>query len=135
LQPVCVTGEWLRRPVAPCELLPQGFPGVLLVNARPYLCSCVGELPEQGEPVVRGYQLVKDDGTVYHIDLHARWGGWDCDCPDSTFRPDRPGSCKHVAALRQACATAAPPSVSAARLLAHLAPPSPRPQGDFPCSA
>jgi hypothetical protein len=24
-----------------------------------------------------------------------------CDCPDATYRPDRPGGCKHVVALRQ----------------------------------
>ena len=28
--------------------------------------------------------------------------GWTCDCPDATFRPDRPGGCKHVNALRSA---------------------------------
>jgi hypothetical protein len=24
-----------------------------------------------------------------------------CDCPDATYRPDRPGGCKHCVALRQ----------------------------------
>jgi hypothetical protein len=27
---------------------------------------------------------------------------WTGDCPDATFHPERPGGCKHVAALRAA---------------------------------
>jgi hypothetical protein len=27
--------------------------------------------------------------------------GWRCDCEDATYRPNRPGGCKHVASLRQ----------------------------------
>jgi hypothetical protein len=30
-----------------------------------------------------------------------------CDCPDQTYRPERPGGCKHMAALRQALPTVA----------------------------
>jgi hypothetical protein len=37
-----------------------------------------------------------------------------CDCGDRTFRPDRPGGCRHMAALRQALPTVnrAPNSLS-----------------------
>jgi hypothetical protein len=45
-----------------------------------------------------GYQIVKPDRTVYHIDGEL----WVCDCPDATYRSERPGGCKHVAALKAA---------------------------------
>jgi hypothetical protein len=45
-----------------------------------------------------GYEIVKPDRTVYHIDREF----WVCDCPDATFRAERPGGCKHVAALKAA---------------------------------
>src|SRR5262245_5484631 len=39
-----------------------------------------------------------DDGTTYSLprDLSA------CSCPDATYRPLRPGGCKHQVALRAA---------------------------------
>jgi hypothetical protein len=37
-------------------------------------------------------------GTVYFLPADLS----ECDCGDFTFRPDRPGGCKHMAALRQA---------------------------------
>jgi uncharacterized Zn finger protein len=36
-------------------------------------------------------------------DLPADLSG--CDCPDATYHPERPGGCKHGAALRAALAT------------------------------
>src|SRR5262245_20073210 len=107
LQPVQVAGRFLQKPICPCEIVPQGKPGVLSIDGLPYLVSYVGELPAEGEPIVRGYQVVKADGTVYHIDTQTRWGQWQCDCADATYRGERPGGCKHVAALRQALAQTA----------------------------
>jgi hypothetical protein len=49
-----------------------------------------------------GFRLSKFGGEeVYDLprDLSA------CDCPDQTFRPGRPGGCKHMEALRQALPT------------------------------
>jgi hypothetical protein len=46
---------------------------------------------------------MKADGTLYDVDCEQAWG-WQCDCPDATFRPERPGGCKHVRALREAIA-------------------------------
>lgn len=55
----------------------------------------------------RGWRLYRflPDGTptAYDIDIHAPYG-WQCDCPDGTFRPNRPGGCKHVQALKAALA-------------------------------
>src|SRR5262245_51314978 len=102
LQPVHVCGQFLQRPIPPCEIVgPAGKPGVLSIDGTPYLCSYVGELPPEGEPVVRGYRVVKADGAVYDIDTTAPHG-WTCDCPDATYRSERPGGCRHVQALRQA---------------------------------
>ncbi len=52
--------------------------------------------------ICTGFQLTKfGTGEVYDIprDLSS------CDCPDHTYRPERPGGCKHMAALRQALPT------------------------------
>lgn len=41
-------------------------------------------------------------GDVYHIDTtfgNARPEEWACDCGDGTYRPHRPGGCRHRAAL------------------------------------
>src|SRR5262245_66693325 len=112
LNPVAVIGRFLQPPICPCEIVPQGKPGVLSIDGTPYLVSYVGELPPEGEPIVYGYAITKADGTVYHIDTQTRWGQWQCDCPDATYRGERPGGCKHVAALRQALARAATPDPS-----------------------
>ena len=45
-----------------------------------------------------GYDPRKREVTVY--DLPADLSG--CDCPDGTFHPERPGGCKHRAALKAA---------------------------------
>lgn len=57
-----------------------------------------------------GFALVKfGTGETYELprDLSS------CGCPDATYRPGRPGGCRHAAALRQALptltGTAAPP--------------------------
>jgi hypothetical protein len=48
-----------------------------------------------------GMRPVKlSDGATHDIDLTA--SPWRCDCGDATHRPDRPGGCRHVVALRHA---------------------------------
>lgn len=100
LKPVQIRAVWLKRPVAPCEIVKDGIPGVLSIDGRPYLATLLADLPDRGEPVVRGARLVKADGSTYDIDLDSPF--WECSCPDSTYRPNRPGGCRHAAALRQA---------------------------------
>ena len=58
------------------------------------------------EGVIVGYRLNKVTGgkeAFYDIDCRPSWG-WQCDCPDATFHPERPGGCKHVLALKAASA-------------------------------
>ena len=50
-----------------------------------------------------GYRLTKPDGTVYDVSTTEPYG-WTCDCPDMTFRSERPGGCKHVRSLQAALA-------------------------------
>ncbi len=63
--------------------------------------------------VCTGFRLTKfGTGEVYDLprDLSS------CDCPDHTYRGERPGGCKHMAALRQALPTvskAGPPPTPA----------------------
>src|SRR5262245_60299732 len=99
LRPVHGTCRWLRKPVWPCELIPEGQPGVLLINGTAYGVMPVAELPATGEPVTRGFRLTKPDGTVYDVGLNWTHAGLSCDCPDALSRPARPGGCKHAAAL------------------------------------
>jgi hypothetical protein len=69
--------------------------GVLAINGRNYTLTVLN-----GESGVVGYRMVKADGTAY--DIGTTEERWTCDCPDATFHPERPGGCKHVAALRAA---------------------------------
>jgi hypothetical protein len=51
-----------------------------------------------------GFCLTKfGTGDVYDVPRSLD----SCTCGDATYRPDRPGGCKHVAALRQALPTVA----------------------------
>src|SRR5688500_14146873 len=49
---------------------------------------------------VIGVKLVKEtvepDGTHAMHDVHFNACGWACDCQDATYRPGRPGGCKHL---------------------------------------
>ncbi len=76
---------------------PNDSAALLEINGVPYVL-CV--LEDERTSAVLGYQMVKADGTRYEIDAAT----WECNCPDMTFRPDRPGGCKHVKALRAALA-------------------------------
>jgi hypothetical protein len=82
-------------------LSPMGFlgQGTLAINGTPY---GVETLRDGGH--VTGYRMVKPDGTTY--DLCTSEERWTCDCPDATFHPERPGGCKHQAALQAALAVA-----------------------------
>jgi hypothetical protein len=82
--------RWLSKPNA------QHEGGVLAINGTRYEL-----LPLYDGQVRVGYRLLKADGTMY--DLPADLSG--CDCPDATYHPERPGGCKHGAALRAALAT------------------------------
>ena len=91
-RPVHGVAKWLS---------PTGFLGigVLAINGTPYT---VTRLSHDGRTV--GYRLEKPDGTAYDVSTEAE--SWRCDCPDGTYRPERPGGCKHVAGLRAALASA-----------------------------
>lgn len=69
--------------------------GVLAINGQNYTVTILRD----GSGVV-GYRLEKADGTAY--DVATAEEHWSCDCPDATFHPERPGGCKHAAALRAA---------------------------------
>src|SRR5262245_39646143 len=69
--------------------------GVLAINGTNYTVTAL-----RGPDGVAGYQMVKADGTAY--DVCTSEGRWTCDCPDATYHPERPGGCKHAAALRAA---------------------------------
>jgi hypothetical protein len=63
-------------------------------DEQPYWCLALFE-----RNVCVGFRLTKfGTGEVYDLprDLSS------CDCPDGTYRPERPGGCKHAVALRQA---------------------------------
>jgi hypothetical protein len=71
-----------------------------------YWCKAVF----QGD-VCTGFQLTKF-GTGEKYDLPRNLGG--CDCPDHTYKPERPGGCKHMVALRQVLPTVSKPASDSA---------------------
>jgi hypothetical protein len=71
----------------------------LAINGQPYTVTVL-----RGPNGVMGYRMGKADGTVYDIGTTEK--RWTCDCPDATVNGERPGGCKHVAALRAALAVA-----------------------------
>lgn len=91
--------RWLRTPCWPCVLAPAGFMGILEIDGAAYGVTPLSEYPAVG------YRLQKQDGTLYDIDAQTAWGGWSCDCPDGTYRPERPGGCRHIVAVREAVAS------------------------------
>jgi hypothetical protein len=100
---VCVS-EVLRMPLAPCELLPRGLAGVLVINGTHYAAEVLGYLPEHGEPVVDGYRLTKPNGEAHDLCLVA--GRLECTCGDWLWRrsfqndPEL-ADCKHTAACKR----------------------------------
>jgi hypothetical protein len=74
--------------------------GVLEINGTVYTVTVLNLYGQ-----LTGYRLEKLDGPTYDIDATAEQ--WRCDCPDATYHPERPGGCKHVAALRAALDAAA----------------------------
>ena len=96
LPPVPVTGSFVGGAPSAHDLLH----GVAVLEVlRPedsdyYWCQVVADAGE-----VIGYQLRHfGTGEVYFLPADCT----DCDCPDRTYRPERPGGCKHMAGLRQA---------------------------------
>src|SRR5262249_6024226 len=84
-RPVHGVAKWLS---------PMGFLGIgiLATNGTPYVVLRLSS--------GAGFRLEKTDRTTY--DVNTEKETWTCDCPDATFHPERPGGCKHIAALRAA---------------------------------
>jgi hypothetical protein len=104
VKPAVCDSAVIRPPVAPCELLPAGLPGVLVINGNPYIVEVLGYLPEHGEPVIDGYRLTKPNGEAHDLCLVA--GRLECSCGDWIFRRScqvEPGlaDCKHCVAVRR----------------------------------
>jgi len=55
----------------------------------------------RNEGQLLGMRLVKVSSGEQH-DIDMTTSPWRCDCGDATHRPNRPGGCRHVVALRQA---------------------------------
>jgi hypothetical protein len=98
--------RWSLRPILPTAGNINGQPGLLTITTdkRPdvqYLVTALAEQFRDGV-VIRGFAMTKADGKVHHLDADE---GLRCDCEDATFHPERPGGCRHQAALRAALAT------------------------------
>jgi hypothetical protein len=93
-------------PVNPTVMLLEyhhatGF-GLLLIDDTVYTLS---RHTDKGKTVgVRlEYMSLSGEHIMHDIDLTANPPR--CDCADHTFRPERPGGCRHLVALREAAAT------------------------------
>ena len=104
VKPAVCDSNILRQPIAPCEILPAGLSGSLVINGTVYVAEILGYLPDVGEPVIDGYRLTKDHGEAHDICLVA--GRLERTCGDWLWRrssqTDRAlADCKHCMACRQ----------------------------------
>jgi hypothetical protein len=96
LEPVQVVGRFAEG-VTP-DQLPQGSAILEIEDAK-------GETFYWTEAVIDGGRLVGvtlqkfNDGDRHYVHLDGDVG---CTCEDATYRPDRPGGCRHVNAVLQA---------------------------------
>lgn len=90
VKPVHGICRWIRKLV-----LPHGI-GTIAINGVEYDVEAQLNIDDQ----VMGFRLVKTDDTEYRIDTSN--GSWRCTCMDAICRSDRPGGCKHVAAMKAA---------------------------------
>lgn len=113
LAPVDVTGDWVPGS-GPTGLI-YGTAALSITDNRNgtqslYWCESVhdgGELVGlRLTPFVRDHAIDETAAATpqqaeerYYVHLR---GNVSCDCADATYRPDRPGGCKHVVAVRQA---------------------------------
>ena len=88
----------VSRVVYPCEMIPEGCPGVVRLNGQAYWLYPLVSFEGDGF-VVEGYRFVKADGEARDVRA-ARWG-LECDCADATFRRREGNACKHAAAVKQ----------------------------------
>jgi hypothetical protein len=86
---------WISRVILPNETAPAGLPGLILLNAVPYMLAVNGETRDDGPPVIHGFRFIKANGEFHDV---CTEGHKACSCGDGTFR-DRPGGCKHIVAL------------------------------------
>lgn len=106
-----------RKPLAPvrveAELVAYAATGFGVVRLT----------TEGGEPTPYAIHATHDGGRLVRVALSRPDGPdatktilcdhdgerWHCTCEDATYRPGRPGGCKHVVALRQLEQRLAPP--------------------------
>jgi hypothetical protein len=85
----------VRRPIAPCTLIPAGRPGEVQINGTAYSIEFI----LAADQTILGFRIVNlTNGQIYDLDAACRV----CDCPDYTFRrlqKDARG-CKHCIGLR-----------------------------------
>ncbi len=104
IKPAKCECELLCAPIAPCEILRNGCPGSLTINGTLYAVSILGSLPAEGEPIVDGYRMTKENGESHDLCLFA--GRVECSCGDYEFRraPQQTAElmdCKHIKAVKQ----------------------------------
>jgi hypothetical protein len=65
--------------------------GEVSIDGKAYFCRCTATAYQ-----LFGFDQKKGEPTHYDLPLDCS----SCDCPDQTYRADRPGGCKHMAAMR-----------------------------------
>jgi hypothetical protein len=89
LKPATGTVQWVDK-------LDLKGRGILAINDVEYLLS---PIVDNGK--LLGWNLDKEDGTQYHIDLTDQHGP-SCSCADACFRQERTHACKHVLGTKAA---------------------------------
>jgi hypothetical protein len=102
-----------RKPLAPVAVTGVFEPGVMPHDLL-HGCAILTVTDAARQEVFYWATAITASGRVVALDLQkfGRLPGEDrhratldplaCDCEDATYRPDRPGGCRHVNAVRQA---------------------------------
>lgn len=102
VKPALCESTVLRHPIAPCEILPRGHAGLVEINGTRYTVEIVGYLPAEGEPVIVGYRLTRENGVAH--DVCVQHDRLECTCADWLFRrscqsEESLQGCKHCACV------------------------------------
>ncbi len=100
LAPVSVQAHWLVLPTT-ADMASE----VAIEDAKLSTFYAMHAHLDQRSGEICGYRLTKRDGEFHDIDPVAGTWGAGCSCEDATFRPNRPGGCRHIAALTQLLAS------------------------------
>ena len=94
------------KPVTPkvelCEYDQDTGTGIISIDGVRHVLLALRDRATRKIYAMRFQRYCERREVVRMIDVDITSKPWTCDCEDATYRPERPGGCKHVVALREA---------------------------------